>query len=186
MSRDLESGAVLKVKEWKYLVILTVILGVAFFAFRLISLLSSSSTWVAIACTPVAGVVGWYYHIIFKHLNSCIHELTQHQQFEILKKYRMLRVILVFTAMTMAAFVLVEVSLYAKMKDYDWLNMNWTSVWLLRGAWFDVLYLFCVLSVAYLWRPMAKIRRQGLRQLQEERLDDLPLESLRASWTIEN
>jgi hypothetical protein len=166
-------------------------LGISMFSslyiFRLVCHLASLIVLEVLTAVPAAIAFGFFYYAVLQQIKQSISQLLKRGQTVLAYRFKMLRRILYLAGLTLIAFVISDLFVSTKVSDLQWLDGHWEMMWFLQGAWFDVLFLVCFVWIAVLWRPVARVQRTGLYQVDDGAFDptDVQMEDVEEHWDVQ-
>ncbi|KAI9348607.1 lung seven transmembrane receptor-domain-containing protein [Obelidium mucronatum] len=121
---------------------------------------------------PLSFAMTAFYYAILNSLTLTMQTLQERRQPIKLLMYNRLWGILVFSAVVLLAFFIVNTIAFKNRFEPSWMETYWQIRWLLLDGWLNILYLVVYLSIALLWRPTENNQRYGLEQLASDDYDD--------------
>ncbi|KAJ3079689.1 hypothetical protein HDU99_010304 [Rhizoclosmatium hyalinum] len=121
---------------------------------------------------PLSFAMTAFYYAILNGLTLTMKTLEERRQPIKLLMYKRLWLILVFSAVCLFAFFIVNTVAFKNRFQPEWIQTYWQYRWALLDGWLNILYLVIYLSIALLWRPTENNQRYGLEQLAGDDYDD--------------
>ncbi|KAJ3031998.1 UNVERIFIED_CONTAM: hypothetical protein HDU68_009099 [Siphonaria sp. JEL0065] len=121
---------------------------------------------------PLSFAMTAFYYAILNSLTLTMQTLQERRQPIKLLMYKRLWGILVFSAVILFTFFIVNTIAFKNRFDPIWMETYWQYRWLLLDGWLNILYLVVYVSIALLWRPTENNQRYGLEQLAGDDYDD--------------
>ncbi|KAJ3245538.1 hypothetical protein HDU77_009427 [Chytriomyces hyalinus] len=121
---------------------------------------------------PLSFAMTVFYYSILNGLTDTMEGLAARRQPIKLLMYQRLWRILVFSAVVLVIFFVVNTIAFKNRMEPEWLPVYWQYRWLLLDGWLNILYLVIYLSIALLWRPTDNNQRYGLEQLAGDDYED--------------
>ncbi|KAJ3136985.1 hypothetical protein HK100_001160, partial [Physocladia obscura] len=127
-----------------------------------------SASFALLFSLPLSFAMTTFYYSILYALTSTMKGLEERRQPIKQLMYQRLWRILVFSAIMLLAFFIVNTIAFRNRMDPEWLPVYWQYRWLLLDGWLNILYLIVYLSIALLWRPTDNNQRYGLEQIASD------------------
>ncbi|KAJ3206633.1 hypothetical protein HDU82_004402 [Entophlyctis luteolus] len=121
---------------------------------------------------PLSFAMTAFYYSILYALSNTMQGLEERRQPIKLLMYKRLWAILVFSAVSLFVFFVINTIALKFSSDDDWIPVYWQYRWLLLDGFLNILYLIVYVSIALLWRPTDNNQRYGLEQLAGDDYDD--------------
>lgn len=141
-------------------------LALAHFAFGVIYAVASLSITpdnagplVLLVILPLAGTLTAFYVWTLNSLNLTMKDLLQRKQTVKAKMYKKLWWCILGSIMVIFGFFTVNSFTFAGRSDPDFVPDHWQTRWFILDGWLNLVYLFDIAYVAYLWRPTPNNRR---------------------------
>ncbi|KAJ3060754.1 hypothetical protein HDU98_003327 [Podochytrium sp. JEL0797] len=131
-----------------------------------------SASFALMFSLPLSFAMTAFYYSILNGLTSTMQNLKDRRQPIKLLMYQRLWRILVFSAVVLFAFFIVNTIAFKNRFEPGYIQTYWQYRWLLLDGWLNILYLVIYLSIALLWRPTENNQRYGLEQLASDDFDD--------------
>ncbi|MCJ1308994.1 hypothetical protein MMC25_002649 [Agyrium rufum] len=142
------------------------ILAAAHFAFGVLYSVASLSVTpdnagplVLLVITPLAGTLTAFYVWTLNSLTYTMKDLMERKQTVKAGMYRKLWYCIVGSILVIFAFFFLNSFAFATVSDADFVPSNWKTRWFILDGWLNLVYLFDIAFVAYLWRPTVNNRR---------------------------
>ncbi|MCJ1299680.1 hypothetical protein MMC08_002473 [Hypocenomyce scalaris] len=141
-------------------------LALAHFAFGVIYAVGSLSITpdnagplVLLVILPLAGTLTTFYVWTLNSLNLTMKDLLQRKQTVKAMMYKKLWWCILGSIVVIFGFFFVNSFTFAGRSDPDFVPDHWQTRWFILDGWLNLVYLFDIAYVAYLWRPTANNRR---------------------------
>jgi hypothetical protein len=108
---------------------------------------------------PLAGTLTAFYVWTLSSLNVTIKDLVDRKQKTKALMYRKLSWCILGSILVIFAFFFVNSFAFAGSSEADFVPSHWQTRWFVLDGWLNLVYLFDIAFVAYLWRPTANNRR---------------------------
>ena len=108
---------------------------------------------------PLAGTLTAFYVWTLSSLNVTIKDLVDRKQKTKALMYRKLSWCILGSILVIFAFFFVNSFAFAGSGEVDFVPKHWQTRWFVLDGWLNLVYLFDIAFVAYLWRPTANNRR---------------------------
>ena len=108
---------------------------------------------------PLAGTLTAFYVWTLNSLGATMRDLTARKQTVKAAMYRKLWYCIIASILVIFAFFFFNSFTFAGQGDPDFTPNNWQTRWFVLDGWLNLVYLFDVCFIAYLWRPTANNRR---------------------------
>lgn len=142
------------------------LLAGAHFAFGVIYAVASLSITpenagplVLLVVMPLAATLTAFYVWTLNSLNATMKDLLDRKQTVKAKMYKKLWWCILGSIIVIFGFFFLNSFTFASRKDPDFVPKNWKTRWFVLDGWLNLVYLFDIAFVAYLWRPTANNRR---------------------------
>jgi len=142
------------------------ILALAHFLFGLIYGVGSLSITpenvgpiVLLVIMPLAGTLTAFYVWTLNSLNATMKDLMERKQTVKATMYRRLWWAILGSILVIFAFFFFNSFTYAKRDAAGYVPNHWKTRWFVLDGWLNIVYLFDICFIAYLWRPTANNRR---------------------------
>lgn len=126
---------------------------------------------------PLAGTLTAFYVWTLSSLNATMKDLIDRKQKTKALMYKRLWWCILGSIMVIFGFFFVNSFAFAGSSEADFIPSHWQTRWFVLDGWLNIVYLFDVAFIAYLWRPTANNRRFAMSD--EVRVLSVP--SFRAS-----
>jgi len=141
-------------------------LAIAHFAFGVMYAVASLSVTpdsagplVLLVILPLAATLTAFYVWTLNSLNLTMKDLMQRKQSVKALMYRKLWWCILGSIMVIFGFFFINSFTFAGRSDPDFVPDHWQTRWFILDGWLNLVYLFDIAYVAYLWRPTANNRR---------------------------
>ena len=141
-------------------------LGIAHFAFGVIYGVASLSITpdnagplVLLVIMPLAGTLTAFYVWTLNSLNFTMKDLMERKQSVKAMMYKKLWWCILGSIMVIFGFFFFNSFTFASRSDPNFVPNHWKTRWFILDGWLNLVYLFDIAFVAYLWRPTANNRR---------------------------
>lgn len=108
---------------------------------------------------PLAGTLTAFYVWTLSSLNATMKDLIDRKQKTKALMYKRLWWCILGSIMVIFAFFFVNSFAFAGSSEADFIPNHWQTRWFVLDGWLNIVYLFDVAFIAYLWRPTANNRR---------------------------
>lgn len=108
---------------------------------------------------PLAGTLTAFYVWTLSSLNATMKDLIDRKQKTKALMYKRLWWCILGSIMVIFAFFFVNSFAFAGSSEADFIPSHWQTRWFVLDGWLNIVYLFDVAFIAYLWRPTANNRR---------------------------
>ena len=141
-------------------------LAIAHFAFGVIYAVASLSITpdnagplVLLVILPLAGTLTAFYVWTLNSLNMTMKDLLDRKQSVKAMMYKKLWWCILGSIMVIFGFFFLNSFTFAGRSSPDFVPNHWKTRWFILDGWLNLVYLFDIAYVAYLWRPTANNRR---------------------------
>lgn len=108
---------------------------------------------------PLAATLTAFYIWTLNSLNATTKDLVERKQTIKAGMYRKLWYCILASIIVIFVFFFVNSWIFAGQSDEDFVPNHWKGRWFILDGWLNLVYLFDVAFVAYIWRPTANNRR---------------------------
>ncbi|KAJ9639037.1 uncharacterized protein PV06_07405 [Exophiala oligosperma] len=108
---------------------------------------------------PLAGTLTAFYVWTLSSLNVTIKDLVDRRQKTKALMYKKLSWCILGSILVIFAFFFVNSFAFAGSGEADFVPKHWQTRWFVLDGWLNLVYLFDIAFIAYLWRPTANNRR---------------------------
>jgi hypothetical protein len=108
---------------------------------------------------PLAGTLTAFYVWTLSSLNATMKDLIDRKQKTKALMYKRLWWCILGSIMVIFAFFFINSFALAGSSEIDFIPKHWQTRWFVLDGWLNIVYLFDVAFIAYLWRPTANNRR---------------------------
>ena len=141
-------------------------LAIAHFGFGVIYSIASltitpdnAGPLVLLVILPLAGTLTAFYVWTLNSLNYTMKDLLERKQSVKAMMYRKLWYCILLSIVVIFGFFFLNSFTFAGRSDPDFVPNHWKTRWFILDGWLNIVYLFDIGYVAYLWRPTANNRR---------------------------
>jgi hypothetical protein len=137
---------------------------------------------------PLAGTLTAFYVWTLSSLNVTIKDLVDRKQKTKALMYRKLSWCILGSILVIFAFFFVNSFAFAGSSEADFVPSHWQTRWFVLDGWLNLVYLFDIAFVAYLWRPTANNRRFAMSDevsvlpLFRKRFPEILADESETSW----
>ncbi|KAJ5893464.1 hypothetical protein N7495_005155 [Penicillium taxi] len=142
------------------------ILAIAHFIFAVVYSVASLSITpdsagplVLLIVLPLAGSLTAFYVWTLNSLNATMKDLIDRKQKTKALMYKKLWWCILGSIVVIFGFFFINSFAFAGHSDADFVPEHWKARWFVLDGWLNLVYLFDIAFVAYLWRPTANNRR---------------------------
>lgn len=142
------------------------ILAIAHFVFGVIYAVASMAVTpesvgplILFVILPLAGTLTAFYVWTLSSLNLTIKDLVDRKQKTKALMYKKLSWCILGSILVIFAFFFVNSFAFAGSSEANFIPDHWQTRWFVLDGWLNLVYLFDIAYVAYLWRPTANNRR---------------------------
>lgn len=142
------------------------ILAIAHFVFAVIYAVASLSITpdsagplVLLIVLPLAGTLTAFYVWTLNSLNATMKDLVDRKQKTKAMMYKKLWWCILGSIIVIFGFFFLNSISFAGRSDASFVPDHWKTRWFVLDGWLNIVYLFDIAFVAYLWRPTANNRR---------------------------
>lgn len=142
------------------------ILAIAHFVFGVIYAVASMAVTpesvgplILFVILPLAGTLTAFYVWTLSSLNLTIKDLVDRKQKTKALMYKKLSWCILGSILIIFAFFFVNSFAFAGSSEANFIPDHWQTRWFVLDGWLNLVYLFDIAYVAYLWRPTANNRR---------------------------
>lgn len=152
------------------------LLGIGHFTFGVVYAVASltitpdnAGPLVLLVILPLAGTLTAFYVWTLNSLNLTMKDLVERKQNVKAMMYRKLWYCIIGSILIIFIFFFVNSLTFAGRGDPDFVPDHWQSRWFILDGWLNLVYLFDIAFIAYLWRPTANNRRFAMSdELQQD------------------
>ena len=113
---------------------------------------------------PLASTLTAFYVWTLSSLNATMKDLIDRKQKTKALMYKRLWWCLLGSIIVIFAFFFVNSFAFAGQSEADFVPSHWQTRWFVLDGWLNIVYLFDVAFIAYLWRPTANNRRFAMSE----------------------
>ncbi len=114
---------------------------------------------VLLVILPLAGTLTAFYVWTLNALNFTMKDLLERKQHVKAMMYKKLWFCIIGSILVIFAFFFFNSFTFAGRSDPNFVPHHWKTRWFIIDGWLNLVYLFDISYVAYLWRPTANNRR---------------------------
>ena len=119
----------------------------------------SAGPLVLLVILPLAGTLTAFYVWTLNSLNLTRKDLTERKQHIKALMYRKLWWCILGSILVIFGFFFINSFTFAGRSDPNFVPEHWQTRWFILDGWLNLVYLFDIAFVAYLWRPTVNNRR---------------------------
>lgn len=119
----------------------------------------SAGIWVLLVIIPLAATLTAFYVWTLNSLSATMKDLIDRKQRIKALMYKKLWWCLLGSILVIFAFFFINSFVLASRNAADFIPEHWKSRWFVLDGWLNIVYLFDIAFVSYLWRPTANNRR---------------------------
>ena len=119
----------------------------------------SAGPLVLFVILPLAATLTAFYIWTLNSLNFTMKDLLERKQSVKAMMYKKLWWCILGSIMVIFGFFFLNSFTFAGRSDPDFVPNHWKTRWFILDGWLNIVYLFDIAYVAYLWRPTANNRR---------------------------
>lgn len=119
----------------------------------------SAGPLVLFVVLPLAATLTAFYVWTLNSLNFTMKDLLERKQSVKAMMYKKLWWCILGSIMVIFGFFFLNSFTFAGRSDPDFVPNHWKTRWFILDGWLNIVYLFDIAYVAYLWRPTANNRR---------------------------
>ena len=142
------------------------ILAIAHFIFAVVYSIASLSITpdsagplVLLIVLPLAGTLTAFYVWTLNSLNATMKDLIDRKQKTKALMYKKLWWCILGSIIVIFGFFFINSFAFAGRSDASFVPEHWKARWFVLDGWLNLVYMFDIVFVAYLWRPTANNRR---------------------------
>lgn len=142
------------------------ILAIAHFIFAMVYSIASLSItpegagpMVLLIVLPLAGTLTAFYVWTLNSLNATMKDLIDRKQKTKAMMYKKLWWCILGSIIVIFGFFFINSFAFAGRSEASFVPEHWKTRWFVLDGWLNLVYLFDIAFVAYLWRPTANNRR---------------------------
>jgi hypothetical protein len=143
----------------RFLAIAHFIFGVIYAVASLSVTPDSAGPLVLLVILPLAGTLTAFYVWTLNSLNLTMKDLIDRKQKTKAMMYKKLWWCILGSVMVIFAFFFINSFAFAGRSEANFVPEHWQSRWFVLDGWLNLVYLFDIAFVCYLWRPTANNRR---------------------------
>ncbi|GAB7357841.1 hypothetical protein MBLNU230_g0012t1 [Neophaeotheca triangularis] len=140
---------------------------------------------VLLVVLPLAGTLTAFYVWTLNSLNVTMKDLMTRRQTIKASMYRKLWWCILGSIAVIFAFFFVNSWTFAGQSNEDFVPKHWPTRWFILDGWLNLVYLFDVAFVAWVWRPTANNRRFAMSDEIAQDDDGFEIASMRDSLDFE-
>ncbi|KAL1966815.1 hypothetical protein VTN77DRAFT_3780 [Rasamsonia byssochlamydoides] len=161
------------------------ILAIAHFVFGVIYAIASLSITpdsagplVLLVILPLAATLTTFYVWTLNSLNMTMKDLVERRQKTKAMMYKKLWWCILGSIVVIFGFFFINSFAFAGRNNADFVPTHWKTRWFVLDGWLNVVYLFDIAFIAYLWRPTANNRRFAMSDELAQDDDGFEIRSL--------
>lgn len=143
----------------RFLAIAHFVFGVIYAVASLSITPDSAGPLVLLVVLPLAGTLTAFYIWTLNSLSATMKDLIDRKQRVKALMYKKLWWCILGSIIVIFAFFFINSFLFASKNVADYIPEHWKSRWFVLDGWVNIVYLFDIGFVAYLWRPTMNNRR---------------------------
>jgi hypothetical protein len=143
----------------RFLAIAHFIFGVIYAVASLSITPDSAGPLVLLVILPLAGTLTAFYVWTLNSLNMTMKDLIDRKQKTKAMMYKKLWWCILGSVMVIFAFFFINSFAFAGRSEANFVPEHWQTRWFVLDGWLNLVYLFDIAFVCYLWRPTANNRR---------------------------
>lgn len=130
---------------------------------------------------PLAGTLTAFYVWTLNSLNMTMKDLVERKQTVKALMYKKLWWCILISIIVIFGFFFVNSFAFAGHSEANFVPEHWKTRWFVLDGWLNIVYLFDISFVAYLWRPTANNRRFAMSDELAQDDDGFEIRSLATS-----
>lgn len=119
----------------------------------------SAGPLVLLIVLPLAGTLTGFYVWTLNSLNATMKDLIDRKQKTKAMMYKKLWWCILLSIVVIFGFFFINSISFAGNSETNFVPEHWKTRWFVLDGWLNIVYLFDIAFVAYLWRPTANNRR---------------------------
>ena len=131
----------------------------------------SAGPLVLLIVLPLAGTLTAFYVWTLNSLNATMKDLIDRKQKTKAMMYKKLWWCILVSIVVIFGFFFINSISFAGNSETNFVPEHWKTRWFVLDGWLNIVYLFDIAFVAYLWRPTANNRRFAM---SEEVWENIP------------
>lgn len=143
----------------RFLAIAHFVFGVIYAVASLSVTPDSAGPLVLLVILPLAGTLTAFYVWTLNSLNMTMKDLIDRKQKTKAMMYKKLWWCILGSVMVIFAFFFINSFAFAGRSEANFVPEHWQTRWFVLDGWLNLVYLFDIAFVCYLWRPTANNRR---------------------------
>ncbi|EHY52660.1 Membrane protein ptm1 [Exophiala dermatitidis] len=132
---------------------------------------------------PLFGTMTAFYVWTLSSLNVTIKDLVERRQKTKAMMYKKLSWCILGSILVIFVFFFVNSFAFAGSSEADFVPKHWQTRWFVLDGWLNLVYLFDIAFIAYLWRPTANNRRFAMSDELAQEDDGFEIRSIRDSFS---
>ncbi|PGG96744.1 hypothetical protein AJ79_09472 [Helicocarpus griseus UAMH5409] len=141
----------------------------------------SAGPLVLLVILPLAGTLTAFYVWTLNSLSATMKDLIDRKQNVKALMYKKLWWCILGSIIVIFGFFFINSFVFASRSIADFVPDHWKSRWFVLDGWLNIVYLFDIAFVAYLWRPTANNRRFAMSDELAQDDDGFEIRSLASS-----
>lgn len=130
---------------------------------------------------PLAGTLTAFYVWTLNSLNATMKDLVERKQTVKALMYKKLWWCILISIIVIFGFFFINSFAFAGHSEANFVPEHWKTRWFVLDGWLNIVYLFDISFVAYLWRPTANNRRFAMSDELAQDDDGFEIRSLATS-----
>ncbi|RMZ86675.1 hypothetical protein DV736_g6097, partial [Chaetothyriales sp. CBS 134916] len=135
---------------------------------------------------PLAGTLTVFYVWILSSLNLTMKDLINRKQKTKALMYKHLWWCLLGSILVIFFFFFINSIAFAGSSEEDFVPKHWQTRWFVLDGWLNIVYLFDIAFVAYLWRPTANNRRFAMSDELAQDDDGFEIRSIHSRDSLDD
>ena len=135
---------------------------------------------------PLAGTLTAFYVWTLSSLNLTMKDLIDRKQKTKALMYKRLWWCILGSVMVIFAFFFVNSFAFAGTSEANFVPEHWQTRWFVLDGWLNIVYLFDIAFIAYLWRPTANNRRFAMSDELAQDDDGFEIRSIHSRDSLDD
>ncbi|KAK2741108.1 hypothetical protein FQN55_008512 [Onygenales sp. PD_40] len=169
----------------RFLAIAHFVFGVIYAVASLSITPDSAGPLVLLVILPLAGTLTAFYVWTLNSLSATMKDLIDRKQKVKALMYKKLWWCILGSIIVIFGFFFINSFVFASRSAADFVPDHWKSRWFVLDGWLNIVYLFDIAFVAYLWRPTANNRRFAMSDELAQEDDGFEIHSFASSFDEE-
>ncbi|EAS28129.3 uncharacterized protein CIMG_09333 [Coccidioides immitis RS] len=141
----------------------------------------SAGPLVLLVVLPLAATLTAFYVWTLNSLSATMKDLVERKQRVKAMMYKKLWWCILGSIMVIFGFFFINSFLFASKRVVDYIPEHWKTRWFVLDGWLNIVYLFDIAFIAYLWRPTMNNRRFAMSDEIAQDDDGFEIRSLTSS-----